>query len=71
MKNLLGFVCFVLLAQGLGGLLHEFTDGWWTPWTVVHRIGFLHGYEVYVCVLLVVLGLAVGAASDAVGKKRT
>ncbi|NGO70088.1 hypothetical protein [Streptomyces boncukensis] len=66
MKKLLGILCFLLLAQGAGGLAHKFTGGWFDKWALVHRIGFLDGYEVYVCVLLIVLGLAVGAASDSV-----
>ena len=70
MKTLLQLLCFVLVSQGAGGLLHEVTDGWWTPWTVVHRVGFLHGYEVYVGVLLIVLGLALGAASGTAGQRR-
>ncbi|WP_432069565.1 hypothetical protein [Streptomyces sp. AA1529] len=69
MKNFLGFVSFVLLAQGVGGILHEVTGGRFKLWTVVQRIGFLDGYEVYACVLLLVLGVAVGAASDAVGRR--
>ncbi|NSC23871.1 hypothetical protein FM076_23025 [Streptomyces albus subsp. chlorinus] len=66
MKKFLGFVAFVLIAQGAGGIAHRLTGGWFDKWAVVHRIGFLHGYEMYVCVLLIVLGIAVGAASDAV-----
>ncbi|MGP3972778.1 hypothetical protein ACTWQF_01865 [Streptomyces sp. 8N114] len=66
MKNFLGFVSFLLIAQGAGGLIHELTGGWFRLWTLVHRIGFLDGYEIYACVLSIVLGIAVGAASDAV-----
>ncbi|MDT0382099.1 hypothetical protein RM572_25390 [Streptomyces sp. DSM 42041] len=66
MKGFLGFVCFVLLSQGVGGLLHTWTDGWFTLWALTHRIGFLDGYHVYVDVLLIVLGLAVGSAGEKV-----
>jgi hypothetical protein len=66
MKGLLGFVCFVLISQGVGGLLYTWTDGWITLWALTHRIGFLDGYHVYVDVLLIVLGVAVGTASDRV-----
>ncbi|MDJ1135274.1 hypothetical protein [Streptomyces iconiensis] len=66
MKNFLGLVAFLLITQGVGGLLHEVTGGWFRMWTLVHRIGFLDGYEVYVCVLLIALGVAVGGASAAV-----
>ncbi|WP_344563446.1 hypothetical protein [Streptomyces axinellae] len=69
MKNFLGFVAFILFAQGIGGILYEITDGWFRWSAVVHRIPFLDGYEIYVCVLLLALGLAVGAASDSVKRK--
>ncbi|WP_326688001.1 MULTISPECIES: hypothetical protein [unclassified Streptomyces] len=69
MKKFLGFVAFVLLAQGVSGILHEITGGWFRWAGVVHRIPFLDGYEIYVCVLLLALGLAVGAASDSVKRK--
>ncbi|WP_369199873.1 hypothetical protein [Streptomyces sp. PU-14G] len=67
MKNLLGFVAFLLIAQGAGGIAHKLT-GWFDKWAVVDHLGFLDGYEIYVCVLLIALGFAVGAASDAVGR---
>jgi len=59
MKGLLGILVFVLLSQGIGGLVHEFTDGRWRVWALVHRIHFLDGYHVYVSVGLIVLGIAV------------
>ncbi|MGW8376651.1 hypothetical protein [Streptomyces sp. ODS28] len=65
MKSLLGFVSFVLIAQGAGALVHHFV-GWFSLWTLVHRVGFLSGYEVYAGIVLLVLGVAVGAASDKV-----
>jgi hypothetical protein len=64
MKGLLGILVFVLLSQGIGGLVHEFTDGRWRVWALVHRIHFLDGFEVYVCVGLVVLGIAVATLID-------
>ncbi|MBO8194984.1 hypothetical protein ITI46_25500 [Streptomyces oryzae] len=69
MKNFLGFVSFLLIAQGVGGILHELTGGRFHLWTLVHRLGFLDGYEIYACILLIVLGAAVGAASDAVKRR--
>lgn len=68
MKSLLGFLSFVLLTQGLGGLAYTLTDGWFRIWALTHRIGFLDGYQVYVNGVLVVLGVAVGTASDRVGR---
>lgn len=70
MKNFLGFVCFVLLTQGLGGLAHELTGGWFDLWALTHRIGFLDGYEIYASIVLIVLALAVGAATESVQSGR-
>ncbi|WP_062217797.1 hypothetical protein [Streptomyces sp. NBRC 109706] len=63
MNKILGLLSFVLITQGAGGLVHYFWD-WFDVWTVVHRIGFLNGYEVFVCVVLIVLGVAVGGLSE-------
>lgn len=68
MKNLLGFVSFVLIAQGVGGIVHHFS-GWFEKWGLVHRIGFLDGYELFAACTLIVLGLAVGGASDKLGSR--
>ncbi|MBW1597425.1 hypothetical protein [Streptomyces sp. JJ38] len=67
MKNVLGLLSFVLVAGGVTGLLHE-----WFGW--FRLFGFLRflspdGYEVYTNLLLVVLGLALGAAGDRIGKR--
>ena len=66
MKSFLGLLCFLLLTQGAGGLVYELTDGWFRLWALTHRIGFLDGYQVYVDISLILLGLAVGAAGDRV-----
>ncbi len=60
-KQLLEFLGFIALVQGVMGLVHEFTD-----WHVglVQRLGFLDGYEVYASVALIVLALALFAAAD-------
>ncbi|WP_328478874.1 hypothetical protein OHS71_09750 [Streptomyces sp. NBC_00377] len=60
MKQLLGVLGFLALAQGVLGLLHEFTR-----WHVglVRRLGFLDGYEVYASIALIVLAFALFAAS--------
>lgn len=63
MKSLLGFVSFLLLSQGVGGLLYELTDGAFHLWALVHKISFLDGFEIYASILLLVLGLAVGGAA--------
>ncbi|MEV1064019.1 hypothetical protein [Streptomyces sp. NPDC050263] len=61
MKELLGVLGFLALAQGVLGLLHEFTD-----WHVglVRRLGFLDGYEVYASAALIVLAFALFAAAE-------
>ncbi|MFF9557000.1 hypothetical protein ACF1DY_14425 [Streptomyces albus] len=68
MKKILDVIAFVLIAQGAGGIAYALT-GWFDKWALVHRIGFLDGYETYVCVVLIALGIAVGAASDAVAAR--
>ncbi|MEU4090939.1 hypothetical protein [Streptomyces sp. NPDC026673] len=69
MKGFLGFLGFVLLSQGIGGIAYELTGGWFRLWALTHRIGFLDGYQIYVCVLLVALGVAVCMAAESVGKR--
>ncbi|GHB17386.1 hypothetical protein GCM10010377_04080 [Streptomyces viridiviolaceus] len=61
MKQLLEFLGFVAVVQGVAGLVHEFTD--W-HWGLVQRIGFLDGYEIYASVALLVLGGALCAAAQ-------
>ena len=60
MKQLLEFLGFICLVQGVMGLVHEFTD--W-HWGLVQRLGFLDGYEIYASVALLVLGVAMFAAA--------
>ncbi|MBL1103523.1 hypothetical protein JK361_02710 [Streptomyces sp. 5-8] len=65
MKQVLELLGFVALAQGVMGIVHEFTD-WQVG--VVQRIGFLDGYEVYASIALVVLAFALFAAAESVGR---
>lgn len=65
----LRLTALLLVAQGLGGLAHRLT-GRFALWTVVHRLPFLDGYEVYACVLLAVLSVALGAAGDSLARRR-
>lgn len=69
MKGLLGFLCFVLLAQGIGGLVSEVIGGGPHLWGITHKIGFLDGYQLYANIGLIVLGLAVGAAAGSAGRR--
>ncbi|MFF4571892.1 hypothetical protein [Streptomyces sp. NPDC001410] len=61
MKQVLEFLGFIALMQGVMGLVHAFTH-----WHVglVQRIGFLDGYEVYASVALVLLAFALFAVAD-------
>lgn len=61
MKELLELFGFIALAQGVAGLLHEFTD---LRWGLVQRIDFLDGYGLYASVALVVLSIALFAAAE-------
>lgn len=65
MRKLLGFLGFIALVQGLGGLAHEFTGR--LRWGFVHRWGVFEGYEIYVSVALVVLAVALFAAAESRG----
>ncbi|MFD4241624.1 hypothetical protein ACFWP3_08525 [Streptomyces sp. NPDC058525] len=63
-----GLISFVLVVGGASGLLHE-----WLGW--IHFMGFVRflvpeGYEVYGYVVMVALGIAVGAAGDALAGRR-
>ncbi|MEU9987465.1 hypothetical protein AB0E10_11745 [Streptomyces sp. NPDC048045] len=64
MKQLLEVLGFIALVQGAMGLVHEFTR-----WHVgfVQRLGFLHGYEVYASVGLVLLAFALFAVAEGRG----
>ncbi|CAL9628084.1 hypothetical protein SUDANB176_06009 [Streptomyces sp. enrichment culture] len=61
MKQLLEFLGFIAVVQGVAGLVTEFSD--W-HWGLVQRIGPLDGYEVYASVALLVLGGALFAAAE-------
>lgn len=61
MKQLLEVLGFVAGVQGVAGLVSEFTD--W-DWGVVHRFGFLDGYEVFASIALLVLSGALFAAAE-------
>lgn len=61
MKQLLEVLGFVAGLQGVAGLVSEFTD--W-DWGVVHRFGFLDGYELFASLALLVLSGALFAAAE-------
>lgn len=62
MKKILGFLAFVLIAGGISGLVHEWFGGF-------RLFGFLRylspaGYELYVNIAYVVVGVAVALYAD-------
>ncbi|WP_329462357.1 hypothetical protein [Streptomyces sp. NBC_01431] len=63
MRKFLEVAGVVLLVQGVGGLLHEWT-GWFGLWTVVHRPNALAGHEIFASVVLAVAGVAVLIAAE-------
>ncbi|MEV8526169.1 hypothetical protein AB0451_18695 [Streptomyces sp. NPDC052000] len=63
MRKFLEVAGVVLLVQGVGGLLHEWT-GWFDLWTVVHRPNALAGHEIFASVVLAVAGVAVLIAAE-------
>ncbi|MFD3657561.1 hypothetical protein [Streptomyces sp. NPDC058620] len=65
MKKFVESVGFVVFVQGMAGLLHEWT-GWFRLWTVVRRVDFLGGNATFVHIVLVVTGVAVMIAADAI-----
>ncbi|MEV5949219.1 hypothetical protein [Streptomyces sp. NPDC051993] len=68
MRKFLEAAGVVLLVQGVGGLLHEWT-GWFGLWTVVHRPDALAGHEIFASVVLAAAGVAVLIAAERGVKK--
>lgn len=65
MKKLCETVGFLVFVQGAAGLLHEWL-GWFQFFGLVRRLPFIGGYSLFVSIVLVVTGIAVMIASDAV-----
>lgn len=65
MKKLCETVGFLVFAQGAAGLLHEWFD-WFHFFGLVQRLPFIGGYSLFVSIVLVVTGIAVMIASDAI-----
>ncbi|WP_433441686.1 hypothetical protein [Nonomuraea sp. CA-141351] len=70
MKAMLTVLGWLLLLQGVGGLLNTLF-GWWR-WAhgllVVNRLPFLEGYEVFAAIVIGVLGLVLLAVTDSAKK---
>ncbi|MEI7032576.1 hypothetical protein [Streptomyces pratensis] len=65
MKSSVETIGFLVFLQGVGGLLYEWT-GWFRLWTVVRHVGFLSDRGLFVHIVLLVTGVAVMIAADAV-----
>lgn len=65
MKKLCETVGFLLFVQGAAGLLHEWFDGF-RFLGVVRRLPFIGDCALFADIVLVVTGIAVMIASDAV-----
>ncbi|MFD3410444.1 hypothetical protein [Streptomyces cyaneofuscatus] len=68
MKRFIEAVGFIILLQGLGGLVHEWT-GWLRLWTPAQHIDFFGDRALFVSIVLIVTGFAIMIAPDAVTKK--
>ncbi|MER6945578.1 hypothetical protein ABT294_16260 [Nonomuraea sp. NPDC000554] len=70
MKGLFHVFAWLLIIQGLGGLLNT-VFGWWR-WAhdllLVNSLPFLDGYEVFAAIVIGVLGVALAAASSSARK---
>ncbi|MGC5000232.1 hypothetical protein [Streptomyces sp. DT195] len=62
MKGILGFISFTLIVGGLQGLVHE-VFGKWIPLMGFMKHLYIDGYEIYISIALIVLGIAVGTAA--------
>ncbi|MFI7007599.1 hypothetical protein [Streptomyces sp. NPDC050145] len=62
LRKALEIVGGIMLLQGVAGLVNEFTGR--LTWGLIQHIGFLEGREVYGSVALIVLAIAVLAATE-------
>ncbi|AXI74828.1 hypothetical protein ACFWGE_09215 [Streptomyces bacillaris] len=68
MKKLIEAVGFIILLQGIGGLVYEWT-GWLRLWTPARHMDFFGDRALFVSIVLIVTGFAIMIAPDAVRKK--
>ncbi|MFD3885486.1 hypothetical protein [Streptomyces microflavus] len=68
MKKFIEAAGCIIMLQGVGGLVHEWT-GWLRLWTLAQHIEFFGDRALFVSIVLIVTGFAVMIAPDAVGKK--
>ncbi|MFI8347709.1 hypothetical protein [Streptomyces sp. NPDC085596] len=68
MKGILGFISFTLIVGGLQGLVHE-VFGKWIPLMGFMKHLYIDGYEIYISIALIVLGIAMGTAARTAPKE--
>ncbi|WP_433510068.1 hypothetical protein ACQP2T_40090 [Nonomuraea sp. CA-143628] len=70
MKVILDVLGWLLVAQGVGGVVNTLL-GWWR-WAhdllLVNILPFLHGREIFAAIVIGVLGLVLLSASASMGK---
>ncbi|NRQ38903.1 hypothetical protein HII36_44845 [Nonomuraea sp. NN258] len=70
MKAVIQVLGWLLLLQGVGGLVNTLF-GWWR-WAhdllLVNRLPFLHGYEIFAAIVIGVLGFALLCVADSMRK---
>ncbi|SEG84850.1 hypothetical protein SAMN05444920_105424 [Nonomuraea solani] len=71
MRTTLTIFGWLLLVQGVGGLVNTLLGFWrWAhDLLVVNLLPFLEGYEVFAAIVIGVLGLALLAIADSMGKQ--
>ncbi|PRX96309.1 hypothetical protein [Allonocardiopsis opalescens] len=67
MKEIVGLVGVLLVAQGVGGVVNRLAgDG--PSWFLVNHVEFLRGYEIPAGVVLAVLGLVLAGTATVSGR---
>ncbi|MFD7864149.1 hypothetical protein [Streptomyces sp. NPDC059783] len=69
MKRLCETAGFLIFVQGVAGLIHQWVD-WFRLFNVVARLPFLRDHGLFVSLVLLVTGVALMIASDAIKEDR-
>ncbi|PWI06603.1 hypothetical protein DIZ27_32620 [Streptomyces sp. NWU339] len=69
MKGILGFISFTFIFGGLQGIVHE-AFGKWIPLMGFMKHLYVDGYEIYISIALIILGIAVGTAVQKAPKEQ-
>ncbi|MFY1676254.1 MULTISPECIES: hypothetical protein [unclassified Streptomyces] len=68
MKGILGLIGFTFIVGGLQGIVHE-AFGKWIPIMGFMKHLYIDGYEIYISIALIVLGIAVCTAAQQAPKE--